>query len=66
MLWQRSAKTQKSVQKAHKSAQKALFYDPTFERNINTINQLGRKSQYHPPFCDPRISRAVHRFFAQA
>jgi hypothetical protein len=55
----------KSVQKVHKSAQKALFYDTNFQRNCNSINELRRNAQYPSPSCNLRISGAIPRLFAQ-
>ena len=54
MSWKPNLKTHRGAQKRRKSAQirvKTRLNDAIFQRNINSINQLQRNAQYHPPFA---------------
>ena len=68
MSWKTNAKTHRGAQKRRKSAQirvKSRLNDTVFQRNINSINQLQRNAQYHPPFLLPASFDGHPRFLAQ-
>ena len=63
MLWNPTQTRIGAQEKCPKSAQirvKTRLNDTIFQHNINSINQLQRNAQYHPPFT----VRAFHGPFA--